>query len=217
MGVLPHRDVFPDAPSPMTDPRPQLSVPPAEEAPAAPRLEPIDDPSSWKTSLAYALARWQQGTVITPLKVVWARLPEGLRLAYEMNRLGKHLSLDPEVHLLVQELVATINGCAFCQDIGLAEAPTEDLPREKLSALLEHETHPAFDAAERAALAYAEEATRTVDVADETFDALRSHYSERKIVEITWLVAQENFYNRMNRPLGIGSDDLCALPVDDPA
>jgi len=201
----------------MTDARPQLSVPTAEEPPAAPRLAPIDNPSSWKTSLAYALARWQQGTVITPLKVAWARLPEGLRLAYEMTALEDQLTLAPEVHLLVKTLVASINGCAFCRDIALAEPPTEALPREKLSALLEHETHPAFDEAERAALAYAEEATRDVDVTDETFDALRSHFSEREIVEITWLVAQENFYNRMNRPLGIGSDDLCELNVVDSA
>ena len=55
--------------------------------PESPRLAPIDHPSSWKAKLTYAMARWQQGTVITPLKVLWARMPEGLRLAYEMNAL----------------------------------------------------------------------------------------------------------------------------------
>jgi alkylhydroperoxidase family enzyme len=182
----------------------------------SPRLAPIETPSSWKTTLAYTLARWQLGTVITPLKVVWARLPEGLRLAYEMNRLGTRLSLDPEVHLLVQELVATINGCAFCRDIGLAEAPTETLPREKLNALLRYQTAPVFDDAERAALAYAEDVTREVDVGDDAFGALRAHFDEREIVELTWLVARENYYNRLNRPLGIGSDDLCEMNPDRP-
>jgi alkylhydroperoxidase family enzyme len=167
--------------------------------------------------LTYALARWQQGTVITPLKVAWARLPEGLRLAYEMTALEDHLTLDPEVHLLVNELVAIVNGCAFCQDIAVAKAPTEELPREKLDALPGYEAHAAFTDAERAALTYAEEATRHVAVADATFDTLRTHFTEREIVEITWLTARENFYNRMNRPLGIGSDGLCEFPVDAPA
>jgi len=193
------------------------AAPDETDASDAPRLAPIDNPSSWKVRLTYALARWQQDTVITPLKVAWARLPEGLRLAYEMTALEDHLTLDPEVHLLVKELVATVNGCAFCQDIAVAEAPTEDLPRERLDALPEYETHPAFTAPERAALTYAEEATRHVDVTDATFDALRAHFPEREIVEITWLVAQENFYNRMNRPLGIGSDGLCEFDVGDPA
>jgi len=95
-----------------------------------------------------------------PLRVVWARLPEGLRLAYEMNRLGERLSLNPEVPLLVKELVATINGCSFCQDIGRAQAPTDTLPRQKLDALLRYPSAPVFDDAERAALAYAEDVTR---------------------------------------------------------
>lgn len=180
----------------------------------SPRLAPIEAPSSWKTRLAYALTRWQRGSVITPLKVAWARLPEGLRLAYEMDRLDDQLTLDPELHLLLKTFVATINGCAFCQDIAKADTPVEDLPTIKLDSLLQYETQPAFDEAERTALAYAEEITREVEVADETFEALRSHFSEREIIEITYLAALENFYNRINRPLGIGSDHLCEINLE---
>lgn len=179
-----------------------------------PRLAPIEQPSSWKARLAYTLARWQMGTVITPLKVAWARIPEGLRLAHEMNKLEQKLTLDSDLQLLIKTFVATINGCAFCQDLALAEAPGEDLPREKLEGLDRYDTHSEFCEAERAALAYAEEATRSVTVADETFDAMRAHFGEREIVEITWLVALENYYNRMSRPLGIGSDELCELNTD---
>jgi alkylhydroperoxidase family enzyme len=186
---------------------------PDDFASEPPRLAPIEEPSSWKTRLVYALTNWQMGTVITPLKVAWARLPEGLRLVYEMNKLDDRLTLDPELHLLVKTFVATLNGCAFCRDIAMAEAPDEDLPPDKLDALLQYETASAFDDAERAALTYAEEATRDVAVADETFEALRTHFGEREIVEITYLVALENFYNRMNRPLGIGSDDLCEITL----
>lgn len=191
-------------------------APSTTEDPTAdsPRLAPIAAPSSWKTRLVYALSRWQQGAVITPLKVAWARLPEGLRLVYEMNKLDDRLTLPPELHLLVKTFVATVNGCAFCQDIAMAEAPGEDLPMDKLEALLDYESHPAFDEAERAALRYADEATREVEVTDETFASLRAHFSEREIVEITVLVALENFYNRMNRPLGIGSDELCEIALN---
>lgn len=182
--------------------------PPAEESL---RLEPIEEPSSWRTRIAYALARWQQGTVITPLKVVWARMPEGLRLAYEMNKHQERLSLDPEVLLLVKQLVATMNDCAFCQDIARAKAQQDPVSTEKLNALPQHDEHPAFEDAERAALNYAEEVTTNGDAKDDTFEALRSHFSEREIVELTWLIAMENYYNLLNRPLGIGSDDLCEV------
>lgn len=176
------------------------------------RLAPIEEPSSWRTRLTYALARWQQGTVITPLKVIWARMPEGARLAYEMNKHEERLSLDDEVHLLVKQFIATLNECAFCQDIARAKAQDDDhVSPEKLDALLEYDEHPAFDEAERVALTYAEEVTQNVDASDETFNALRSHFNEREIVELTWLIAMENYYNLLNRPLGIGSDNLCEL------
>ena len=182
-----------------------------EQHPDAPRLAPIEEPSSWKTRLVYLLSRWQEGTVITPLKVVWARMPEGLRLAYEMNKHETQLTLDPELRLLVKELVSTINDCAFCQDLAAADAQDEDVSPEKWHSLLQYDDHPAFDDAERTALGYAEEVTRETDASDATFDALRPHFDERQIVELTWLVAMENYYNLLNRPLSIGSDDLCAL------
>ena len=64
---------------------------------------------------------------------------------------------------------------------------------------------------ERAALAYAEEATRQKRVADETFARLQEHFNNREIVEITLLNAIENYYNLINLPLEIESDGLCAI------
>ncbi|MFB6279317.1 MAG: sigma factor [Salinibacter sp.] len=54
------------------------------EAGSTPRLAPIEEPNSWWVWLAYKIAEWTEGTIITPLKVVQARLPESLRLAYGM-------------------------------------------------------------------------------------------------------------------------------------
>jgi len=194
----------------MTD-APTIANSPETKEPATetPRLSPIEEPDSWWAQLAYLFARWDMGTVITPLKVVGARFPESLRLSYEMDKLEKRLTLDPELRLLVKTLVATLNGCSFCQDIARADADTEDISREKLSVLLDYDTSSAFSEVERAALSYAEEVTREVDTMDDTFDALLPHFSEREIIQLTWLIAMENYYNLLNRPLGIGSDNLC--------
>ena len=74
-----------------------------------------------------------------------------------------------------------------------------------------YRSDPAFTAAERAALAYVEEVSKTKTAGDVTFEKLRSHFSDEQIAEITLLNAFENFYNLTNRPLGIESDNLCAL------
>jgi alkylhydroperoxidase family enzyme len=63
---------------------------------------------------------------------------------------------------------------------------------------------------ERAALRYVEEIARG-GASDESFAALRACFSEREIVEITWLQAFTTYLIRMAQPLGIGSDGFCAL------
>lgn len=184
------------------------------EFPAAesgPRLEPIEEPDSWGVWLAYKIAEWTEGTVITPMKVVQARLPESLRHAYETQKLEENLSLSPALRLLLKRYVAFLNGCPFCVDLAEADAEEQDLDVDKLRAVVDYETSDRFSAAERAALAYAEAVTEAVHVDDATFEALRDHFSEREIVEITWLCAAENYWNRLSGPLGIGSDGLCSV------
>jgi len=178
---------------------------------SGPRFAPIEEPDSWWVWLAYKLAEWAEGTVITPMKVVQARLPESLRHAYETQKLEEKLSLPAALRLLLKRYVAFLNGCAFCIDLAEADAEDHDVDVETLRAVDEHEASDQFSAAERAALAYAEVVTEEVHVDDATFEALRDHFSERELVEITWLCATENYWNRLTGPLNIGSDGLCSV------
>jgi alkylhydroperoxidase family enzyme len=75
-----------------------------------------------------------------------------------------------------------------------------------------------FTPAEKAALRYAEEMSRTpVDVPDDLFDELRRHFDDRGIVELTAMIAFENTRARFNRAPHIESDRLCMLPDNDGA
>lgn len=193
-------------------------------SPETPRIPPIERPSSWVMRLAYWFTRRQFGTVITPMKVIYARMPRSLRLARAMVDMEtKGLTLDAELKTLIKTFVATLNGCAFCVDIAQAQAHHRNaaqpdaahLSAAQFEGLLRYQTHEAFTDRERAALAYVEEATAHKAVADETFEELRRHFSEQEVVELTWLNAMENYYNLLNRPLNIGSDHLCALMLDE--
>lgn len=168
------------------------------------RLDPVDEPDDWRTWLAYRLAEWQMGTVITPMKVVQARFPESLRLAYEMNKLEDRLTLDDALRVRLKRHVAALNGCAFCTDMADAQA-------QEVDGATPGENGAAPSDRVQTALDYATAVTDTVSVDDATFERLRAHFSEREIVEITWLCATENYYNRMAVPLGIGSDGLCSV------
>src|SRR5437867_6811682 len=177
------------------------------------RVSPIEKPAGLVTRLACWMSKRQLGKVMTPMKVVFARIPGTIFSEYSLVRVleGNKLKVDPGLRLLVQTHVATLNGCAFCVDIGRAAAMYKHTPLEKVEALADYRTNPLFTERERAALAYVEEATRHKRVSDPTFASLRRHFDEREIVEITWLCAVENYFNLINLPLEIESDGLCAI------
>lgn len=176
-----------------------------------PRLAPVDNPNSLKLKLAYWFTRRIMGKVITPMKVHYARFPEGLGLSQKLYSTEEKIMLDPRLKHLIKVYVAAVNGCAFCIDIGKASAHNHDLDPAIFEDLLRFEESDRFSRAEKAALAYAEEATRSKHVSDATFERLQNYFDEREIVQITLLNAIENFYNLMNAPMNIGSDELCEI------
>ncbi|HEX6981368.1 MAG TPA: carboxymuconolactone decarboxylase family protein [Balneolaceae bacterium] len=176
-----------------------------------PRLKPIERPKSFKLKLIYWLTKRLVGKVITPLKVHYARFPEGLGLSKKMMATEEKFTIDPKLNHLIKVYVATLNGCGFCIDIGKASAQKKKLNPSIFDDLLRFEDSEHFSESEKAALAYVDEATRNKHVDDSTFERMQRHFSEREIVQITLLNALENFYNLMNAPINVGSDELCEI------
>jgi alkylhydroperoxidase family enzyme len=103
-------------------------------------------------------------------------------------------------------------------DIGSAVGRRQGIDAEKLAEVSDFRRSARFGEAERAALAYAEEMTRTpVDVPDDVFQELRRHFDDDQIVELTAVIAFENLRARFNHALEIESAGLCPLPLDHPA
>lgn len=176
------------------------------------RLQPIEEPKGLAMRFAFWGTRRQFGKVMTPMKVLYPRVPEMLRLSYEIQKFEtKGIRLDHGLHYLVVALTSKINGCDFCMDLARSMILREQLDTEKLDSLTDYRTHPKFTERERAALSYVEEATRSKRVSVDTFTTLQRFFTEREIVEITWLNAIENYYNLINLSLGIGSDGFCAI------
>ena len=176
------------------------------------RLAPIDKPPSLLGKLMSFLYRRQLGRDITPARVIYNRVPAAWRISLAFVRFelfGARLS--HELRLLATTHVAMLNGCAFCQDIKRAFAIRQQVGTKRFDALASWRTSELFDARERAALAYVEEATRNKTVSDATFAELAKHFDEREIAELTLANAIENFYNLLNVPLEIESDGLEAL------
>ncbi|MGH9919401.1 MAG: carboxymuconolactone decarboxylase family protein [Nitrososphaerales archaeon] len=177
-----------------------------------PRLEPIETPKGLTLRFVYWMTRRRFGKVPASIKVVVARAPKILSVASAMGKYEtKATHLEKELHYMINLSVAGTNECGFCLDIGRMMAVKDNMNMEKFNALPSYRTSSLFSERERAALAYAEEATIGKRVSDATFSELQKYYSDRDIVEITILMAIANFTNLTNIPLGVGSDGLCAI------
>jgi alkylhydroperoxidase family enzyme len=174
-------------------------------------LPPIEKPG-FMMRLAYAFTRKMFGKTLTPLKVVYARLPFGFTsFSNKVSMLDRKISLPRETLMLVREQVARINICLFCIDIGRMFTIKESMNQAKFDALADYQTNPLFTEADRAALDYATELTRDKQMRPETFARLAKHFTERQVCEIAWIIATEHYYNMVNIGLNIHSDMLCDI------
>lgn len=126
-------------------------------------------------------------------------------------------SVDERLKNLAETKVAALVGCEWCLDIASAICAGSGITDEQLRELPRYRESDAFDETEKLVLDYAVAITSTPsDVPDELFEALRSRFSEKQLVELTSGIALENYRARFNWAFGIEpqgfSRGACALP-----
>jgi 4-carboxymuconolactone decarboxylase len=157
--------------------------------------------------------------MIEPVQL-YAHLPKVLRGYARLERATAALhGTGRRYHALAELKAATMTTCDYCIDLGSQVARRWGLSDEELLALAHYRSSPLFTDVEKLVLDYAVGMSRTpVDVSDELFAALRGHFSEPQLVELTHLIALENLRGRFNLALGVGSAGfsagrVCAVPV----
>jgi 4-carboxymuconolactone decarboxylase len=121
-----------------------------------------------------------------------------------INAVRWKVDLDGRLREIVIIRIGYLNGCSYVvnQHVPLHSAP-EGLTQAETDALTDWHATGLFSERERAALAFTDASTREVDIPEPTFDALRRHFSERQIVELTVLIGTYNMHTRMCQALKI--------------
>ena len=66
------------------------------------RLKPIEKPVGLMMRIAFWMTRRQFGKVMTPMKVLYPRVPEMMKLGYEIVKFEtKGIRLDPELRSMI--------------------------------------------------------------------------------------------------------------------
>ncbi|CFQ56481.1 carboxymuconolactone decarboxylase family protein [Yersinia alsatica] len=108
-------------------------------------------------------------------------------------------SLPKALIELIFMRVSQINGCAFCLNMHgkfLRESGFDDAKMDTIAGWrLSH----AFSEAERAALEWAEAVTNitTSGTPDSTFNALKTHFTDAEISDLTFAISIMNAFNRL--------------------
>jgi AhpD family alkylhydroperoxidase len=127
--------------------------------------------------------------------------------------------VDQRLKDLAELKAAMLTGCEYCIDLGAKVARRSSLSNEQLLALPRYQSSPLFNGLEKLVFDYAVGVSRTpVAVPDELFAALRAHFDDAQLVELTHVIALENMRGRFNLALGIGAAGfsegmVCALPA----
>ena len=102
-------------------------------------------------------------------------------------------------------------------DINSAVGREQGITDEQLSDLATFEKSQHFSVLEKIILRYTEGMTHNpAEVADTVFEELKKYFNTQQIVELTAMIAFENFRARFNRALHIESGGFCQLPADHP-
>ena len=113
------------------------------------------------------------------------------------NQIAKG-SLDILLKELVRLRASQINGCAFCLDMHVTDAMKAGESSRRLATVAAWRETPFFSDRERAALAWTEALTLVAHdhVPDAAWEAVRPHFSDAELMELTAVITSINSWNR---------------------
>lgn len=121
--------------------------------------------------------------------------------------------LDKRFIHLIKLRASQINGCAYCVDMHVKEARHHGLSEQWINLMCVWRESPVYDARERALLGWVDAVTKIAETGapDADYQALKAHFSEEEMTDITVAIGAINIWNRL--AVGFRSQH----PIDAPA
>jgi AhpD family alkylhydroperoxidase len=110
-----------------------------------------------------------------------------------------HSSLEPKLLHLIKLRASQVNGCAYCIDMHWKDLRAAGETEQRLYGLDAWCELPYYTDRERAALEWTESVTRIAEThaPDAVYEAVKAHFTEQELADLTWAVAAINAWNRV--------------------
>jgi len=187
------------------------------------RIEPLSKRAAHPlVRWAYGASRRDLGRDVDPVGV-YAYAPR-LLVGYGAfeKATAKERRVEERFKALAETKAAAIVNCEFCCDIASSIARDAGITEAQLLALGRYRESDQFSELEKLVLDYATAISRTpARVSDPLFAALREHFDERQLVELTNVIALENMRARFNSafdmtPAGFSEGLFCVVAEEAP-
>ena len=126
--------------------------------------------------------------------------PKAIQAMMQLQNYVNGSGLEHSLLGLVKMRASQINGCAYCIDMHSKDARAAGETEQRLYALDAWRETTFYSTRERAALEWTEALTliREGHVPDRVYDAVREHFSEAELVDLSLAVVAINGWNRVS-------------------
>lgn len=140
---------------------------------------------------------------------VFAHVPAALRHLMPMLMELRAAATLPKRYLEIAIVVVSrLNECHYCVAHHKPFLMVAGLSGEAVDRIMDSEPPGELDAVDRLVIAYSRVAWETPNrVTERMHNALREHFSEAQIVELTLRITLCGFFNRFNDAMGIEEED----------
>jgi alkylhydroperoxidase family enzyme len=162
------------------------------------RISYIDDKAHPELAEEVGRISGGRGRVLNIYKLLLHAPPVAMSWLEHSNAIRWKTALSPRLRELVVIRIATAARYAYALRQHVPALALKDgVSIEECNALEDWRGSTFFSAEERAALGYADAMFAGPEVPDEAFEAIRGHFSEREIVELTVLIGTYIMHNRV--------------------
>ena len=125
--------------------------------------------------------------------------PKIMQAMIGLEKAVSEAGLEYSLYELVRVRASQINGCAYCIHMHTRDARKAGETEERLYLVSAWRESPLFTPRERAALAWTESLTLLADTRapDEDFNALKEHFTDEEIVNLSMAINVINAWNRV--------------------
>ncbi|ABN87288.1 carboxymuconolactone decarboxylase family protein [Burkholderia pseudomallei] len=124
--------------------------------------------------------------------------PHALNAMLALEERIAQSGLEPTLIELVRLRASQINGCAYCVDMHTRDARKHGETERRLATVVVWREAPFFTDRERAALEWTEAVTLVAHdhVPDAVWEAVRPHFTDAELVDLTLAIVTINGWNR---------------------